>query len=330
MVVGELAPDLHPMQAAVRPDDTVFDVVIGAGRDRRGDRIRHALPVVRVDRRPQVFVAERIFGAASENGLAGGGRRELARAHVELPGTEAASLERYLQALLFLGQIGDDAAEDRRVAVRHGPERQPHGKRAAALADEQGELSGPTAVGGPEQVLEGDPLAGGHEALQGRTDDPLVRHVEHLGQALVAIEHRSIGAEHHRAFLHLLDKEPIGAVGALERVDLPTVLAVADDEGVDVAAADGVDGLLRLAQALVQLGDLAACGLQRVLLRSNRRRGVASRIHGASSGPGWMSRLARTRSSSDRSPMMRRSGAGSILTSVGAAMICASREASGF
>src|SRR6185503_9271283 len=95
---------------------------------------------------------------------------------------------------------------------------------------------------------------------------------------------------------------------AAQRVD-PLARTVVDEERVHFAVANGLERVLGLGQArsqLFQLGGLA--GLGEVL--GHRRH------------TGRMSSPSRTRSVLERSPITRRSGRGSFLINVGAAMIC--------
>ena len=133
----------------------------------------------------------------------------------------------------------------------------------------------------------------------------------------IAIEDGAVLRQGHGTLGHRLDHDPICGLGALERIDLFSIRS-GDDQSVHFAGANGAEGVLGFLQALPQLGHL---GLQRsrwhrLVRRVGAGHAVALPEAGRSPIP------IRIRSDSEMSPMNRRSGNGSDLTRVGAAMIC--------
>src|SRR5262249_4161326 len=130
----------------------------------------------------------------------------------------------------------------------------------------------------------------------------------------VAVEDRAVDRERERALAHLLHHEAVGLVGTVKGEDLTAVLS-GHDNRVGVSVADCRDGVLGLPEPPTEP---LHRGAWRPSLRSLPLR------HGPySTGVrfGCRSRPTSTRCSSDMSPIRRRRGAGSRLTSVGAAMI---------
>ena len=100
---------------------------------------------------------------------------------------------------------------------------------------------------------------------------------------------------------HRLDHDPIGGLGALERIDLFSVRR-RDDQRVHFAGANGTEGVLGFLQALPQLSHL---GLQRSRWRRLVRR--ASAGHGNALPESGRSPIPISiRSDSEMSPMNRR------------------------
>jgi hypothetical protein len=130
--------------------------------------------------------------------------------------------------------------------------------------------------------------------------------VHHLGESAVAIENDAVGAERQGAFQHLFDENPIGLLGALETEDLIAV-GTGDDERIDLAVADRGQRFLGLSKAAAKVFQLDD--------------GVLSHDY-FSEWPGYTFRPVSTLSTFDRSPTIFRRGSGSLLMSVGAAMIC--------
>ena len=143
---------------------------------------------------------------------------------------------------------------------------------------------------------------------------------DELGEALVAVEDRAVGGERQRPFAHLLDHQAVRLIGAAQRVDL-LALGRVHDQRFDVAVADRVDRVLGLPQPAAQPLDGSATAVRgRVRFAIGRPRPARGRMSSPTS----------TRCSSDMSPISRRSGAGSRLISVGAAMIWSPRASGRF
>jgi hypothetical protein len=77
----------------------------------------------------------------------------------------------------------------------------------------------------------------------------------HRAKPRVGVEDHSPGRDGGGAFVHRLDDEPVGAVGAHQGVDL-LLSGRADHQRVDSTAPDRLDRLPRLAQLSPQLGQL--------------------------------------------------------------------------
>ena len=230
----ELAARLHPVHAAVRPHDAIFDVLALAPRDGVAHALHHVLPVLRMDH-PLVFPGLRRRRAWRQpvDLRHAGPPGDLAVRQVHLPDPHAADVERQLQALLagphglgeepqpllgllLLGAVAQDLHEAghgaRLAAQRHqlagGPE-------AAAVAAQV-----PALVGG---------LAGAlglrHLALDGADREVLGR--EDAMQGLPG--HCFVGPAQDAPGPFVPADHPPGAVGADDGVvdgalhDLPVV-----------------------------------------------------------------------------------------------------------
>jgi hypothetical protein len=93
--------------------------------------------------------------------------------------------------------------------------------------------------------------AAGKDAEDGRADDPLGGKAEDAGEARVAVRDEPALAEGRDALAHLVHQDAVVVVGARQREDAvagrPT-----DDDGVHLAAPDGVQRLLGLLEAFAQ------------------------------------------------------------------------------
>ena len=134
----------------------------------------------------------------------------------------------------------------------------------------------------------------------------LERQLHQVGETLVAVDDVAGDRERGRAFLHALDQRAIGRIGAAQREYASLAVLVGQQQRVDLAAVDGLQVALRLQQAGAQFLDIEIV---------DAHAGTTSRSP----------RPAITRARFDMSPIMRRSGSGPFLTSVGVAKICSSR-----
>ena len=141
-------------------------------------------------------------------------------------------------------------------------------------------------------------------------DHRLERPPTSAAKALVGVEDVAARGEDDGAFLHLFDEVAVRLVGAVQRVDL-IARVVVDEQRVDLAVPDRPQHLLGFGEARAQLVESRrrrrSCGWRAVVHRHHARR---------------RSSPSSTRSVFDMSPMIRRSGSGSFLIRVGAAMIC--------
>ena len=147
------------------------------------------------------------------------------------------------------------------------------------------------------------------------------RRLEHLREAAVAVQDGPVLAERRRPLVHRLDHDAIGVIGPLEREDARPFRPF-DDERLGLSGANRLDGLLGLVEPEAQL---VVLGPQALVL--------GAQVLGCFSGHQLFSRRSspkRVFSTFDRSPMKRRSGAGSTLIKVGVAIICSSLARAGF
>ena len=167
---------------------------------------------------------------------------------------------------LLLGKVGEDAAEQRRrlLAPQHA-ERKVDGKVGTPVAAKRQLASGRRGACALEQRGQSRRVVGQDEVAEWLTDEPLLRHVQHRREALVAVENLALDRESQRAFLDLLDQHAVGPVGALQRVDLPRTARHLHDHGVEVAALDRLQRLLAFLEPGLEIADT---GLE----RNERRR----------------------------------------------------------
>ena len=149
--------------------------------------------------------------------------------------------------------------------------------------------------------------APGRETRQRRPDDRLRRARQQLGEAAVGVEDEPGRRERRGAVAHVLDEHPVRPVGGREREHPPGVLAVGDDERVDLARADGPQRVLRLGHP----GQRVAAS--RVGTGAAWRGQVPT--HSASPSSTTATRVGRR----ERSPTNLRTGSGRCLTRVGTA-----------
>ena len=214
-----------------------------------------------------------------------------------------------LQVQLLAGEVGQNAAEQQRVLGMQRTDREVD-RHGAAVRPAEGQFR-PTGCMPRLQQHRPQPRHVGRqdEAGQLLAYHRLRRHPQHSGEPAIRVVDPPILAERHGTFLHLLDEEAIGPVRRLERVDPVRTGKVTDDQGIHLAAADRLQRLPGFGQLGLELAP--AC------IRLGRCRLFLDGAHGQS---GTMSSPRSTRSSSERSPMMRRIGSGRIFTSVGAAI----------
>ncbi len=164
----------------------------------------------------------------------------------------------------------------------------------------------------------------------GSSRDVLERLLDHPGETVVGEEDGPFRRDGQAGLGHRLDHQPVEALGLAERED-PLALAAGDDDGVDLAFADGPEGVLGLGQlapqALELAGPLRPGFAPRHALPPDRL-GAGGRRFGHSLD--LRSRPTRMRSVSAMSPIIRRNGRGSFLIRVGAAMICSPRARVGW
>ena len=79
--------------------------------------------------------------------------------------------------------------------------------------------------------------------------------LDQLGEAAVAVEEGTVRQQGGRSLPHLLDHDAVGAVGALQRVDLLSLL-VEHHQGIHLSLADGAQRVFRLFQAGSELFDV--------------------------------------------------------------------------
>jgi hypothetical protein len=70
-----------------------------------------------------------------------------------------------------------------------------------------------------------------------------MRHLQQHRKRCIAVGDRAVDEQRCRALLHLFDDEPVGPVGAFQRIHLLTQFAV-DHERIDRAGLDRADGFL--------------------------------------------------------------------------------------
>ena len=178
---------------------------------------------------------------------------------------------------------------------------------------------------GSNQVEYIGPIGRRDESRQRSADHSLRMGFNQLREAPVAVKNVAAAGQGQCAFLHFLDQQPVGLIRSLERVNPRYVVRTRNYYRVHVSVADGIERLLSLPQLLSKGIILQAQKLLRVRVGSGTRKISTgnARFHLAMAAVflGLKPRPARTRSSLARSPMIRRSGSGSILTKVGAAMI---------
>ena len=118
------------------------------------------------------------------------------------------------------------------------------------------------------------------ELRQGSSRDVLQGLLDHLGETVVGEEDGPLGRDGQADLGHRLDHQPVEALGLAERED-PLALAAGDDDGVDLAFADGPEGVLGLGQSAPQALELAGP------LRSGTCPAARS-----AAGPAWRGRTA--------------------------------------
>jgi hypothetical protein len=116
--------------------------------------------------------------------------------------------------------------------------------------------------------LEGAAVLRKHHRHEKLPDNLLVRCAKHVGDTLVAIEHRPVFAEGEGPFLHLLDQDAIWLISAFERVDPMFLDRSAHNQCADFASADSADRLLTVPELAMQLLDERDQGARSALSRS--------------------------------------------------------------
>ncbi len=133
-----------------------------------------------------------------------------------------------------------------------------------------------------------------------------------VGEVSVAVENDRVRRNAHGALIHLVDHQPVGIISRRERVDHFTVGTV-DYQRIDFAGANGAQRIFGFLQSLPQFPNLVFKQIFCSLCHTSFMRHVYLRVPSRSAVSPVL----------DRSPTNRRSGAGSLLINVGAAMISA-------
>src|SRR5262249_34143601 len=214
-----------------------------------------------------------------------------------------------------LGQIRDEQAQ----ALDPGPHQLVHGEADRdAGAPGRHEMAGMLASPDAQQRGERQTVVFADVTGDRAAADLLDGRVHQLREPTVAVEDVAGRRQRERRLLHLLDQHAIRPVGAFERIDLfgGAAAGTLDHQRVHLSRADRVQQLFRLLEAAARLLDV-----------ERLRHPVApqTRVEPPLGSP----RPWSTRASSDRSPMIRRTGNGNCLTRVGAAMICWALAAAG-
>ena len=136
------------------------------------------------------------------------------------------------------------------------------------------------------------------------------------GKLFVGEEDQTIESKSQCAFRHFLHHDPVGFIGAFERID-PIAVRTRSDDRVYLAASYAHGEFLRLHRGV-------AANPEYVPSRSSRVVRLACLFLSASAEAAGrtISSPASTRSMSDRSPINLRTGSGNCLTSVGVTTIC--------
>ena len=136
---------------------------------------------------------------------------------------------------LAFRQVGDDQANGGRA---FGPEQdgRHQGRHLRGVGSREGQFRSPLALA--EHRGQQPAVGRGNEVLHPAAHDPFQRHLEHLGEAMVAVMNDALGSERGRTFAHLFDQGPIGVLAALER-EQALALGRGDDQGIHLAFADG-------------------------------------------------------------------------------------------
>ena len=178
-----------------------------------------------------------------------------------------------------VGEIGKDHGSQEHAVEVKSVDRQQN-RNGYAIRSGQVQLSAGVAADADVEQL-GEPGAVGpvDQVNRCRADQILHGPADHRAQPGVGTQDQAPGGDGGRPVVHRLDDQPVGAVGASERVD-PLIPGPPDHQRVDPTAPDGLDRLVRLAQLRPHLGELG--GVRRVFPRRSRR--VSARTRGAGRG----------------------------------------------
>ncbi len=204
-----------------------------------------------------------------------------------------------------LEQVGNDEAE---ALDALGDERADGEERGNRAAFDGQQMSLVLAASSAQCLAQRRPIGLCDEAADRPADDRLGARSDQLGEPSIAVQDVARRGQRERALLHLLDEHPVGLLGVLEREELRAMRAI-DDERVDLALANGAQGLLGFLELTLELLD--PFEIHRVVGHARCHHVCSTR-----SSP------AITRALLDMSPMTRRAGNGNCLTQVGAAMMC--------
>jgi hypothetical protein len=108
-------------------------------------------------------------------------------------------------------------------------------------------------------LVQPDGVAARGEDGQGLAQDRIPGRGQQLRQAAVGVEDQALRRERRRPVPHVLDEHPVRAVGGGQREHLPVRPATDDDEGVDLAGADGPEGVFSVFQAGERIGEREGC-----------------------------------------------------------------------
>ncbi len=151
-----LGADFHPAGRAARPDDPVFDDVVGRRRDAASDGRIHPGPVVRMDGLAHLGIGEGRLRVAPEILLEAPRRGQLVRPQVQLPHAEAAGLGGEAQprlAFLLRAQPVREFRHERRVVALEPGQPLAFERHVHLAGEEVGERPGGVAHRGHQQPV---------------------------------------------------------------------------------------------------------------------------------------------------------------------------------